>query len=297
MAINGINNYYSAYTSLMQRTNYGSRSSRYNTSPIARIMATPRLYSNEAPQASILDYKMAQQIAREQYNRQQENKAEIDVMKKDSAAYLKQYIEGNENLADSAKNLRGENLDKLLYDKEGNVTDETLKNVSEAMQNMVKSYNDSLDTLSQNKDRGVGTARQLAQMQRAPAASFSMQMVGLSKGENGKLSLDSDKLVASLKEASGKSGKAGGVQLDLLKDVIGGTYGVASKIAKTAEQGNQQTTNAVISNDLVKIKNKTIQNNMNTYNINSLSGGLYNRKGTMSALNFNMAGMLMNLMA
>lgn len=293
MAISGIQNYLGVYSAMMRRSGYSSMGAASGASPVQRVRQLQRLYGGEQSESNILDYKLAQQRVEERYEQQRKkNQESYTAMKKDSASFLDEYVANNEQLKSSAKNLMGKNLDKLLYDESGNVTDETLKKVSDAMQSMVDSHNKSITTMSENVERGSGVSKRLSQMQKNPASSFSMSMVGLSHGENGKLSFDSAKLTSALKNASESKSEAG---MNLIKDVIGGSYGVAAKVSRTAQQNEQISAQSLIQSDLIKMKNLTTQNTLlgqKSYN----AFNMYTGNGSLFSLQTGMTGAFINML-
>lgn len=203
-------------------------------------------------------------------------------LKESTSNFLKQYDLSIKTLGNSSDKVRGQNLDKLLYDKEGAVTDDTVANTVKAVQTMVDDYNSTLKLLNDNVDRGPGVAKQLNQMVRDPAPQKSMEMVGISVNKDGTLSLDNDKLTEALKTENK-------LQLDLYKDIIGGLHGVADGVHVDVLYGSEMSAQSLVGNDLAEIQSSR-GNNSYAELFQSIKGSAY-------ALNNQaVTGMLMNML-
>ncbi len=200
----------------------------------------------------------------------------------DTASYLDQYAASMKALDSSAQKLRGGNLDKLLYDKDGNVTETTTGKVADAVKNMVGNYNSSIRLLSNNADRGSGTESMLARMVSDPMAKKSMEALGISVNKDGTLAFNETTLKNGLMSSTPETAK-------MTKDLLGNFNGLADSIHKTASAGLNMSARKLINTDLAEIK--MAQEDENPYKAMYAS-----IKGNPMLLNNQMAAsMFMNL--
>lgn len=210
-----------------------------------------------------------------------------DSMKADTAAYLDRYVLNMSNLSKSADLLRNGGIDKLLYDREGNVTDETIEKTVDAVQSMIDEYNNNVKFLDKNASRGSGTTDQLGRMVKDPMSEKSMEMIGLSVNKDGTLALDKEKLTEAFNAVDELTGGVNTLQRDLIKDLIGGNNGLANSIKRTADAGLNISAQKLINSDL-----SNIQSNSGTgyyaEMFNSIKGGAYamNNQGALNMMNF-----------
>ena len=238
--------------------------------------------------ASDFDYKAKQAQLKEALSKYKENSGKLQTLKKDSADFLTTYTDKMTDMGEAAKAVQGRNFDKLVGDvSSGELTEEAMKKTTDVVQNMVNAYNDALSTLSDNADRGAGVARQLNRMSRSPEAEASMKLIGITRGEDGKLSLNKDKLTSALSLAAAGDARVGDTaRMDLIKDIVSG--GVASGIRDNAQAALNTPANTLISNDLAKMQNQQSAVNMNN---------IYTRSGAQGMINMGVVGLLMNLSA
>ena len=167
-------------------------------------------------------------------------------LKQESAAFLTAYTASMKTLDQSADKLRGGNLNKLLFDKDGAVTDATVKNTVDAVKDTVSKYNSTLKLLNDNADRGPGVMKQLARMAASdPASEYSMNKIGMSVNKDGTLELDEARLTAALKSDDPTMRKE-------LTDIIGGHNGVADRIHVHTIYGSTMSSRQLIGNDIYK---------------------------------------------
>lgn len=238
--------------------------------------------------ASDFDYKAQQARLKEALSKYKENSGKLQTLKKDSADFLTAYTDKMTSMDGAAKAVQGRNFDKLVGDvSSGELTEEAMKKTTDAVQNMVNAYNDALDTLSDNAGRGSGVARQLDRMSRSPEAEASMKLIGITRGENGKLSLNQDQLTSALSLAAAGDARVGNTaRMDLIKDIVSG--GIASGIRDNAQAALNTPANTLISNDLAEMQNQQSPVNMNH---------IYTRSGAQGMMDMGVAGLLMNLSA
>ncbi len=118
------------------------------------------------------------------------------------------------NLQSSATKLTDGGIDKILFDSEGNTSEESIQNTVSAVKDMVGEYNKTLDFLNSNANRGVGVETQIARMAADPAAKQKLEVAGISVNKDGTLSLNETKLTSALSDKNP-------LQVKLVADAIG----------------------------------------------------------------------------
>lgn len=240
--------------------------------------------------ASDFDYKAKQEEVKQRIAEYKQSTEKLQTLKKDSADFLTKYTDKMTKMGESAKAVQDQNLTKLLGDVSGGeVSAENMQKTTDAVQSMVDSYNDALTTLSGNTDRGSGVTRQLGRMQQSPAAEAAMNLVGVTRGTDGKLSFDKEKFTKTVHEAAKADARLGSsARMDLIKDIVGGSSSIASGVRNDSQAGLNTSASSLIGNDLAKMQNQ--QNPLNMNNI-------YTRAGAQSMMNMGAVGLLMNLSA
>ena len=213
------------------------------------------------------------------YNSSKANSASLQ---KDTATFLDNYTKNLKTLEQSASSIRGANLDKLLYDSSGSITDKTIKSTVDATQKFVDQYNSTLKYLNDNAERGPGTMKQLGRMVQDPAPASSMAMIGLSVNKDGTLALDQDKMTAAFKDAGASNQR-------LFRDILGGYGGVADSTMKNAQYGLNTSARDLITNDLATIKTAQKENPFREMYDTFRGGGAY-------YMNNQAVGVMMNLL-
>lgn len=210
-------------------------------------------------------------------------KTSTSALKKETAAYLDRYSLAMKTLGQSVNNIRGENLDKLLYNGDGNVTDETVSKTVDAFKDMVENYNSTVKLLNDNADRGSGTLKQLARMVNDPMHKDSMALIGVSVNGDGTLAVDANKMAKVLKTENPDS-------LKFYKDLFGGWNGLADNIQRDVVAGSNTSARDLVNYDLANISSQSS---------NSSFGGMYDViRGSAYLLNNQAAvGMMMNMLA
>lgn len=236
-----------------------------------------------APASPVFDYKAAQQQAQATVDSFRNNNKQVQLLKEDAADFLKQYTNEMNDLNKTASNLTGGNLDKLLFDKDGKVTDKTVKDTTDAVQKMVDSYNDSLKMLNKNASRGTGVTNQIGRMADNPTSLEGMKMVGVSVNKDGTLALDKTKMAEALKtETPG--------QQKLVRDIIGGSSGLAAGVEKDARAGLRTPAGNLINNDLATMQSIKKDDPLRNLAMYSRNGGAFGMNNMMAA------GALLNMM-
>lgn len=239
-------------------------------------------YNSISASSVLFDYKAAQKQTQSLLDSYKSNNAQVQSLKADSAQFLDQYTLQMKSLQSSASKLLGDQLDKLLYDKSGQITDETVKDTVEAVQAMVDSYNSSLRLLNDNADRGAGVMDQIARMATDPAPAEAMKLVGVSVNDDGSLVLDAQQMTDALKTGNSD-------QLKLYKEIIGGSTGLALGVQKDARAGLSASAGSLIGNDLAVMQGIRQEDPLRS--MASFAG-----TGAYALNNMAAAGMMMNFL-
>ncbi len=104
-----------------------------------------------------------------------------------------------------------------------------------AMRDMVKSYNNTMETLSLGKNLGSGVYSQYSDMSEKIANGTIMSMVGLSYDKNGDLSLDEDRLKSALER-----------DYETARELIGGQYGIATTLSQKTSDALTQSISSIM---------------------------------------------------
>ena len=217
------------------------------------------------------------------------NTAAIKTLKKDSAAFLDKYAADMEKLQESADKFTSNGAAKMLAGEAGSDPKKNAENVVKAAQEMVDAYNKALATVSGNATRGSGTDRMAERMERAIASDRSFEVVGITRKEDGSLSLDQKKLTEAL------SGNNKNRTTEMLSSISGAAKRVASDALIQSPQ-------SLINYDLSAMKQleqtpsaQSSQQQQSTKQFDAMS--LYSRSGAYNMMNMGTIGFLMNTFA
>lgn len=292
MAI-GISSYFSAYSGMAERATYTNSSvspqyaawrDKIESSKSAKKTSTDTSFIKDRDQI-----KAEAESALESFQKQHSTSGTLS---KDSTNFLNTYSANMKKMDSSAKAVQGKNLDKLVGDiTDGKISDENMKKTTDAVQAMVNDYNKTLTTLNDNASRGPGVVRQIERMARAPMSEQSMELAGISVNKDGTLSLNKDQFAEALNKAAAGDAKTGSTdRMDLIKDVIGGTHGIASGVRADAQAGQDAAAVTLVGNDMAKQREEISNNYINF-------SSMYARNGAYNMMNMNTIGLLMNVMA
>lgn len=197
----------------------------------------------------------------------------------DSLAFIKDYQSKTGDLMSAANALREENKGgvlKRLSTESGAVSEETVQETAAALEKLVDGYNDTTGLLEKNTDRGTGVLRQLGRMDAAVGASENLDLVGISKNDDGSLSFDKDAFTKALKRDPGA-----------VKNAIGGQNGIAGNLFQAAAKGMQTSSASLLGgkNEGVRAAAEDSMRAMSAYT----KSGAYNMS------NFYAVGVLMNM--
>lgn len=199
--------------------------------------------------SSMFDYDSAKKDVQSLLDsyKQQSSSSSVSSLKKSTADFLTQYTSGMNSMNKAASVFTNGGVNDLLYDKEGNVTDETVKKTVDATKSMLEEYNNNIALLDKNADRGQGVSKQLARMVSDPAAKEKLDALGVSVGKDGTLTLDEAKLTSALKDENP-------LQVKLMADMLGGSTGLAAGIQKDARAGLNTSSSSLVGNDIATIQ-------------------------------------------
>lgn len=158
--------------------------------------------------------------------------------------------------------------------------------ITNAVQDLVDSYNSVVSLLEKNSDRGNGTAAHLSSFQRGMGAEKTMAAVGITKDKDGSLVLDKDKLLEALEK-----------DYEGTMDILGGQFGLAENAAQKADRALSDPVQRIVSNQLSSSSSGSSNSsasdatNQYTYFANFAARGAYN------LVNYYSVGMLFNMYA
>ena len=156
------------------------------------------------------------------------------------------------------------------FKKTGNVTIQAnvdQENIVSAVSDLVKSYNNTISMLQENADRGSGVVKQLNNMKNTGMSEYSMKLIGITRDDSGKMTLDEEKLKESLQ-----------TNPSFTKELLGGSFGLAQMAFEDGRQGLSQSGASLLQND--------IQSAMESYYTDPIQMlGMYNRSGSYTMTN------------
>lgn len=124
-------------------------------------------------------------------------------------------------LMDAEKAVEGGNADEIKATQEA--VEKAAGNIVSAIDKFVKEYNNTLSYLKNNNGATATAAEDLAAFQRGVTTDKALKTIGLSKDKDGFLSVDEEKLTDTLEKG-----------YDLVKEVVGGQYGMADRVGRRA---------------------------------------------------------------
>lgn len=109
-----------------------------------------------------------------------------------------QQMRGAANLRGATARLVNGGIHHLLAGGNSQAAFAAAKSAAGAVRKLADSYNASLSLLEDNQDRGGGVGTLLGRLLESPADESRLAMLGISRGENGALVVDEEKLAAAL---------------------------------------------------------------------------------------------------
>lgn len=125
---------------------------------------------------------------------------------------------------------------------------------ADGIQKMVDAYNSNLKLLNDNADRGTGGLTQMKRMLLATGNEKSMAMLGINANKDGTLSFDRGTFL-------NKAAKSPA----MVKDALGGSFGVATRLYNAASRGLGSSSGQLLSQDLKNARLQQASFNPGTY--------------------------------
>lgn len=238
--------------------------------------------SQRAYSANNYDYKAAQRNTQSLIDQYKQENNKVQTLKADSAKFLDDYTASMKSMDKAANAVKGQKFDQLLYGKGGTTSDPTQENIdktAEAVSKLAEQFNSTLKLMNDNAERGPGVGRQVGRMVQSPTSERSMELIGITTQKDGSLKVDTEKLKTALKENP-----------DIVRDVVGGSYGMAQGISRDSTNGLNQSPASLIGNDLAAMKQQ--QQTLGSFKEMSA----YSKSGAYNMMNLNSVGVLMNIM-
>ena len=146
-----------------------------------------------------------------------------------------------------------------------------------AVEDLVKSYNNAIELLGRNTDKGPGVTNQLRNLVRGIGSTQSLEKAGITRNDDGTLSLDKEVLAKNLKKEPG-----------LVNDIISGQNGLAQTAYNKAGSGLQTNSASLLQYDLNQ-KTSSLMMTDNYHFLNSFS-----RAGAHNLSNYMALGLMMD---
>ncbi len=146
-----------------------------------------------------------------------------------------------------------------------------------AVEELVKNYNNAVELLGRNMDRGPGVTNQLRNMVRGLGSTQSLEKAGITKNDDGTLSFDKEALTENLKKDP-----------NLVNNIISGQNGIAQTAYNRASSGLQTNSASLLQNDL----NQRTSDLMMTDSYHFLNS--FSRAGAHNLSNYMALGLMMD---
>ncbi|MBR5486087.1 MAG: flagellar filament capping protein FliD [Oscillospiraceae bacterium] len=152
------------------------------------------------------------------------------------------------------------------------------------LEKLVNKFNDTVDFLKKNADRGVGVQKQLERLMQTPVSKKSMEEVGITIDKDGKYSFNKDEF-SELAEKNPA----------LLKEIVSGSYGIAQGLERDAKAGMNMPSASLVSASVQG--SQSIFQQTNKYDTMLSVLNIYGKNGTVDMNNVYTMGLLMNMYA
>ena len=225
-----------------------------------------------------------------------------------TSTFLMQYQSALEDLEKASANLQTSNADNVFskYEKAVASGDEAaIKKASDdiisAAQDFVNKYNSTASLLKNNAGRSSALASQLAAFERAIPSDKALKVAGMKIDKDGNLALDKEKM-----------GEALGKDYGLVKDILGGQFGMAEragskassvldtsvdKIMGTAENGTSGTDSAGSTDKKGIGSTSLLTSNGSAMSDSFMYFAKFAQSSPYSLSNYYMVGSLLNTLA
>lgn len=221
-----------------------------------------------------------------------------------AAAALQTSKEGNvfdkyeKALAAADKAAQGGNADQMKEAQ--SAVEKAAGDIVSAIENFAKEYNNTVSFLKNNTGAASSASRDLAAFQRGLTTDKALQTIGLSRDSYGNLQVDEKKLTKSIEEGYG-----------LVKEVVGGQYGMAERVGTKATNVLDSPVNKIVGSEGTSGAQETTEKYSARREKNSSSAALdsasmpdsftsfanFARGGAYNLTNYYAVGMLLNTFA
>ncbi len=148
-----------------------------------------------------------------------------------------------------------------------------------AVKDMVNQYNEATDLLKSNAGRGRGTQAQYESFSRPVASDSTLKAVGIRYDKSGRMQVDE----SALKEALSKD-------FEGTKEIIGGQFGIADKIAQKADSAMATSSGRLVDQDVSARMDRSQENTFSSFRFLSNFAG----SGPYSLGNYYTVGLMLN---
>lgn len=234
----------------------------------------------------ITSWRDAQKQSQVSLSPLRDQQEQVRSLGKESSAFLTQYTSDMNTLNQNAQQAAQVDFEDTLFDEQGSVTQETLNNTADRVQNLVDNYNSTLEGLYENRDRGPGVEEQIERMKNGLVSPEDTAAIGLTQNKDGSLSLNRETLTQALSSAATSTDKQ---PLQRLQDIVTGPEGLTQEIETRAKEGLRESARELVGNDMQKMMQTAKQEDpLQNY-------ASYGRSGSKAFLTNQMAaGVLMN---
>lgn len=160
--------------------------------------------------------------------------------------------------------------------------------VVSAVKDLMDGYNSVQSLLEGNASRGIGATAHAQAFGRGMAAEKTLNAIGISYNKDGKMELDEDKLKEALEK-----------DFNGTKEILGGQFGIAEKVASRTDMALSDSVQRIVSNDLGgSTKSETAVSKNQSYDRSGYQS-FYNfvKSGPYNLGNYYAVGLLLNTLA
>ena len=157
-----------------------------------------------------------------------------------------------------------------------------------AVKDLMDGYNSVQSLLEGNASRGIGATAHAQAFGRGMAAEKTLNAIGISYNKDGKMELDEDKLKEALEK-----------DFNGTKEILGGQFGIAEKVASRTDMALSDSVQRIVSNDLGEsTKSETAVSKNQSYDRSGYQS-FYNfvKSGPYNLGNYYAVGLLLNTLA
>ena len=148
-----------------------------------------------------------------------------------------------------------------------------------AVKDMASSYNEATDLLKANSGRGRGTQAQYESFSRPIASERTLKAVGISYDKSGRMQVDESALKKALNE-----------DFEGTKEIIGGQFGIADKVAQKADSAMATSSGRLVDQDISTRMDRNQENTFSSFRFLSNFAG----SGPYSLGNYYTVGLMLN---